>query len=282
MARVPHRASSANKTTKKITPTRRQATKSRTGKPRPASPGKAPRPNSSQARATSADRPNVRSAINKALSGILKLAERLGAREGVNGPAALVQLVLRTLIFMLERDDERFQLAYQRAVIAFSEAVRAASSEASGQVDGAGARDGGAASAASAPPAAAPPSPPSPPPQKDVRRPADPHLRALGIEFHACTDELGQATIADMMALLFVGDDDPALAIQDSVRRDVRIIRDALRSADGVDMVDTEAIGMALWQIESRLIVARELYMRVREDFLDERAEIAAAKGGRS
>ncbi|WP_437600294.1 hypothetical protein WMF28_01875 [Sorangium sp. So ce590] len=260
MAHVAKRAPGAKKSTK--------TTK------RPA--GKATRPGRPTARAAAADRPSVRSAINKALRALLKRLAGTGKASG-SGPAALARLVLGSLVFMLERDDERFQLAYQRAALAFSKAVRTASGEAAGHVDGDG-------SAPPAPPAAAPPSPPSPPVRSNVRSPAAPHLRALGIEFHAGVDELGGASIADMMALLFVGDDDPTLAIQDSVRRDVRIIRDALQSADGVDMVDTEAIGMALWQIESRLIVARELYCRMREAIKDERALRPAPgeEGGRS
>ncbi|WP_437647338.1 hypothetical protein [Sorangium sp. So ce362] len=277
MSRVPHRASSAKKSTSK-SPRRTPKSHASGSRPRrkaarPARPTAPPR----RPRAASRlDSSTLRGAINKALRALLKRLAGAPTVDGSGtGPAALVRLVLGTLAFMLERDDERFQVAFDNAALAFSKAVRTATGEAAGHVDGAAARDG---SAPPAPPAAAPPSPPSPP----VRSPAAPHLRALGIKFHAGVDELGPASIADMMALLFVGDKDPSLAIQDSVRRDVRIIRDALQSSAGVEMVDTEAIGMALWQIESRLIVARELYCRVREDFLEERAEIAAAKGGRS
>lgn len=254
------RARRGAKKTTTITPTRRQATKRPSGKPRLSSPGKATRPTRA---ASSAERPSVRSTINKVLRGALELADRFSAREGVNGPATLAQLVLRTLIFMLERDDERFQLTYQRAAVAFSEAARAASGEASGHVDG-------SAHGAS-----------SPATRSDVRRPADPHLRALGIEFHAGADELGEAAIADMMSLLFVGDHDPTLAIQDGVRREVRLIRHALRSDEDRDI---EAMDMALRQIEARLIVARELYCRMREWMADERAVSAAPgeEGGRS
>ncbi|WP_438020711.1 hypothetical protein WMF18_17255 [Sorangium sp. So ce315] len=271
MAHVSHRASSAKKSTSKSP---RRTPKSHASGSRPrrkaARPARPTAPSRRPRAASRLDSSTLRGAINKALLALLKRLAGAPTVDGSGtGPAALVRLVLGALVVMLESFDGERQEAHHRAALAFAGAVHAAGSADPGHADG-------------APPAAAPPSPPSPPPRSDVRRPADPHLRALGIEFHACVDELGQATIADMMALLFVGDDDPTLAIQDSVRRDVRIIRDALGNADGVDMVDTEAIGMALWQIESRLLVSRELHMRMREAEGDERAHRAAAKGGRS
>ncbi|WP_438017870.1 hypothetical protein WMF18_01720 [Sorangium sp. So ce315] len=266
MPRVSHRASSAKT---RITPNRRQASKRPAGLPRTPSPGKATRPERPPALERLNRAVGLRGQLNRALWDIL---EKLSSAQESTGPAGYVHMVLYALLCMLESTDPARQEAMQRAAVAFARVVRGESPEASAERVQAPAGGDESPSAA----------PSSPPPRSDVRRPADPHLRALGIEFHACVDELGQATIADMMALLFVGDDDPTLAIQDSVRRDVRIIRDALQSANGVDMVDTEAIDMALWQIESRLIVARELHMRMREAMGDERAHRAAAKGGRS
>lgn len=267
MPRVSQRPRGAKKAA--TTTTRRGAPKRAAGQPRTPSPGKATRPERSPALERLNRAVGLRGTINRMLWSIL---EKLSAAEGSTGPAGYAHMVLYALLCMLEGIEPVRQEAMQHAARAFARVVRGESAEASAEHVQAPAGGDESPSAA----------PPSPPPRSDVRRPADPHLRALGINYHACTDELGQATIADMMALLFVGDNDPTLAIQDSVRRDVSIIRDALRSADGPDMVDLEAIGMSLWQIESRLIVARELYMRIREDFLDERLSLAAAKGGRS
>ncbi|WP_441289451.1 hypothetical protein ACSRUE_01425 [Sorangium sp. KYC3313] len=252
-----HRAARGAKKTTKITPTRRQASKRPAGKPRPASPGKA-------TRATSADRPSVRSTINKVLRGALELAERFGAREGGSGPAALARLVLGTLVFMLERDEERFQLAYQRAALAFSDAVRAASSAASGQVDGAARGDG-----------SAPPSPPSPPGGHDdrgpARRPCEPaaeHLRAIGFKCEP-TKDVWDAELVDLIPCLFAGEADPVHGILQSIERDAMLLVSALRDPEG-DM--TPEIDMGLYVLSQRARVVRTLYGRI----------LAARKGGRS
>ncbi|WP_437983742.1 hypothetical protein [Sorangium sp. So ce117] len=244
MASVHRATRGAKKTTKKITPSRRQASKRPAGKPRPASPGKA-------ARTASADRPSVRSTINKVLRGALELAERFGAREDVNGPATLAQLVLRTLIFMLDRADEPRLLAYQRAVLAFSEAVRAASSEASGQVDGAGRGDG------SAPPASAPSSPPG----GSARRPepAEEHLRAIGFKCKP-TQDVWDAELVDLIPHLFPGEWDPVHAILQGIQRDAMLILSAVRDPEG-DM--TPEVEMGLYTLSQRAEVVRALYQRI-------------------
>ncbi|MDC0680355.1 hypothetical protein [Sorangium atrum] len=247
---------------------RRQSSKRPAGKPGPASPGKATSEPSKYARGASpADRATVHGTINEALRQLIKrIARRPWADFATQGPAWLALLVLDALVLVLER---RGADANPEDMIMWLEKPNAVFSMFGGQP---------VTPARSAPPApaTAPPSPPSPPARKDVRDPADPHLRTLGIEFHACADELGKASIADMMSLLFVGDDDPTLAIQDGIRREVNLIRYALQSEEDVD---TEAVGMALWQIEARLIVARELYCRMRESIKDERAQ---SEGGRS
>ncbi|WP_437590453.1 hypothetical protein [Sorangium sp. So ce1000] len=257
-----HRAARGAKKTTKITTSRRQASKRPAGKPRPASPGKA-------ARATSADRPSVRSTINKVLRGALDLAERFGAREDGSGPATLAQLVLRTLIFMLERADEPRLLAYQRAVLAFSEAVRAASSENAGHVDGAGRSDG------SAPPPPAPSSPPSPPGGHDGRgpalRPCEPaaeHLRAIGFKCDPSQD-VWAADLVDLIPHLFAGEGDPLHGILQSIERDAMLILSAVRDPER-DM--TPEIDMGLYVLSQRARVVRTLYGRI----------LATRKGGRS
>ncbi|WP_434048065.1 hypothetical protein [Sorangium cellulosum] len=267
MAPVSHRASSAKKTTKKTTPSRRQATKRPAGKPRPAN-GKASRSARLQARASSADRPNVRSTINKVLRGALELAERFGAREDGSGPATLAQLILRTLIFMLERADEPRLLAYQRAALAFSEAVRSASSEASGQVDGAGRGDGSA--------------PPSPPGGHDdrgpARRPCEPaeeHLRAIGFKCKP-TQDVWDAALADLIPHLFAGEWDPVHGILQSIERDAMLILSAVRDPDR-DM--TPEIDMGLYALSRRAGVVRTLYGRI-VAALEKR--VASDEGGHS
>jgi hypothetical protein len=256
MASVHRAARGDKKTTKKITPTRRQESKRPAGKPRPAA-GKA-------TRATrAADRPNVRSAINKVLRAALKLADRFGARETVSGPAALAQLVLRTLIFMLDRANEPRLLAYQRAVLAFAEQVRAASSEA-GQVDGAARGDG------SAPPAA-PPSPPG-------GRPCDPaeeHLRAIGFKCKP-TQDVWDAELADLIPHLFPGEWDPVQAILQGIQRDAMLILSATRDPEG-DM--SAEIEMGLYSLSQRAEVVRALYLRIVVEF---KRRVRGVEGGRS
>ncbi|WP_437992201.1 hypothetical protein [Sorangium sp. So ce145] len=246
--------------TKEATKPRRQSSKRPAGKPRAGTPDQAPRPTHQQARASSADRPSARSAITKALRGVLKLAEGFGAREDGSGPATLAQLVLRTLLFMLERADEPRLLAYQRAVLAFSEAVRAASSSASEHVDGAGRSDGSA---------------PSPPGGHDdrgpARRPCEPaaeHLRAIGFKRNPSQD-VWDAELADLIPHLFPGEWDPVHAILQSIERDAMLIHSAVRDPDG-DL--TPEIDMGLYALSERARVVRVLYQRV----------LAARKGGRS
>ncbi|WP_437279265.1 hypothetical protein WME90_01535 [Sorangium sp. So ce375] len=186
------------------------------------------------------------------LRGALDLAEKLGAREGASGPATLAQLVIRTLILMLERADEPRLLAYQRAALAFSEAVRAASSEASGQVDGAARGDGSA--------------PPSPPGGQDgrgaARRPddaAEEHLRAIGFKCKP-TQDVWDAELADLIPHLFVGEWDPVHGILQSIERDAMLILSATRDPEG-DM--SAEIDMGLYALSKRAGVARALYARI-------------------
>lgn len=276
MPRVPQRASSAKKS-KTITPNRRGAKKRAAGAARPPSPGKTPRPERSPA-PSRIDRSTVRGTINRLLREAMERLEgATSAADGGTGPAAYARLVIAALLVMIERIEGARHESAERAAVAFADAVWRTSSRGpsgnsngAGHVAGAGGGGGGDGSSSGAPPSAPPP---SPPPRKDVRRPAAPHLRALGIEFHAVIDELDRASLADMSAFLFPGDDDPAIGILMNVERSLELVRHTFRS--DLDP-DHDSLDMTLFEMQSRVIVARELYRRALA------AVAPAEKGGRS
>ncbi|WP_438015013.1 hypothetical protein WMF18_29550 [Sorangium sp. So ce315] len=259
MSRVPHRASSAKKSTSKSprrtpkspasgSPARRKAARPA----RPTAPTRRPRA------ASRLDSSTLRGAINKALCALLKrLADAPTVDGSGTGPAALVRLVLAALVVMLESFDSERQEAHHRAALAFAGAVRAAGS---------------------APPAAAPPAPPSPSGGQAGRgasaRPAAAHLRAIGFSCEP-TQDAWDAELADLIPHLFAGEWDPVHGILQSIERDAMLILSAVRDPDG-DM--TPEIDMGLYALSQRARVVRTLYGRI-VGALEKR--VTSADGGR-
>lgn len=133
------------------------------------------------------------------------------------------------------------------------------------------------AASSAPPPSPSPAAPPSASPgDKAPDRTAPPHLRALGITHPPTIDEIGDASTADLLSWLFVGDDDPIVGILQGIARDTDLMSGALHDETGDYR---KQLDMALCAIGSRAHVAEVFYLRVRAAL---QAEQTPGEGRRS
>jgi hypothetical protein len=115
-------------------------------------------------------------------------------------------------------------------------------------------------------PDVAPPAP-SPPvaPRAPYTRAASSHLRPLDIAHYRTVHELPQASIGELFAFAFPGDDDPILGMLASISADVPLMCSAIEDGE----FSQDKLSMSLHRIGCRADVCAEFYRRVRNGMQD-------------